>query len=67
MKKLYKDKGLIVGIIIGLAGGVFGNLLVTSMYRMIDKIPHGKNTLTFFVGLIGFIVILVLLFKALKK
>jgi len=67
MKKLVKDKGLILGLIIGLVGGVMGNLFVASIYRMIDKVPAGHNVLTFFIGLIAYIVIIWLLFRALKK
>ncbi len=66
MKNLKNNKGLIIGLIIGLAGGVTGNILVTSMYRAIDKNPIGFNWLTFAVSAIFFGIIIKLLFKNLK-
>lgn len=47
----------------GLAGGIFGNVWVTSLYRMIDGGYRGNNVLVFIVGLIGFSIIMILLHK----
>ena len=57
----------IVGLIVGIAGGIFGNILVTSMYRIIDQNPKGHNDITLIFGIIGFFVIICLLFNELRK
>jgi len=62
-----KESHFFRGIIIGLAGGVFGNIFVTSMYRIIDGNTEGHNVLTFLVGLIFFIIIMAILFYKLDR
>ncbi len=51
------DQKLIFGVVLGLLGGLMGNILVTSMYRMIDGVQAGYNCSTFVVGLFLFLVI----------
>ncbi len=42
-----RTKEFFAGTIVGPAGGIFGNILVTSMYRMIDGEQRGNNALLF--------------------
>ncbi len=60
-------KYFIAGTIIAIAGGIFGNMFVTSMYRVIDGNPRGHNLLTVILGFVGFILIIWIAFNKLKK
>jgi len=60
-------KYFIAGTIIAIAGGIFGNIFVTSMYRVVDGNPKGYNLLTLIVGFVVFILITWIAFNKLKK
>ena len=60
-------KYFIEGTIIAIAGGIFGNIFVTSMYRVVDGNPKGYNLLTLIVGFVVFILITWIAFNKLKK
>lgn len=64
--KEHKNEGMGLGIIIGLAGGVMGSILVTSMYRFIDGAERGLNELTFYTAAAGFFLILFLIYRSFK-
>jgi len=49
------------GILVGILGGVIGSLLVTSMYRWVDKEKKGFNGWTFIVTTISLIIIILIL------
>ncbi len=57
-----EDAKLLAGIAIGLAGGIFGSIFVTSMYRCIDGCANW-DLATFFVALIFFIVIMLVILR----
>lgn len=56
MKKLSEE--FFIGILVGLCGGILGDLFVTSLYRIIDKTPGGYNELTFVIALISLITVI---------
>ena len=60
-------KYFIAGTIIAIAGGIFGNIFVTSIFRVVDGNPKGHNLITLIVGFVGFILILLIAFNKLKK
>lgn len=62
-----KNKELIIGAILGVFAGTFGNIWVTALYRIIDKNPNGHNGFTFFIGLLCFVVFLWILYMAINR
>ncbi len=57
---------VLAGVFLGLLLGIVGNILVTSMYRFIDKVSTSLislNGLTFIVSFIATILIGVILYK----
>ncbi|MBI2658383.1 hypothetical protein HYX08_06860 [Candidatus Woesearchaeota archaeon] len=60
-------KYFVSGTLVGIAGGIFGNILVNSMYRFIDQNPRGHNLITLIVGFIGFILVILVAYMKLRK
>ena len=54
---------LSLGIIIGLLGGIAGNILVTVTYRLVDKNPNGNNWIDLSLSIFIIILIVVIFWK----
>ena len=67
LHNVHENPSLFAGIIIGLLGGILGNLLVFSAHDIIDSISAGNNWIIFVVAFGGFIVVIWFLFSMLRK
>lgn len=75
--KIQYNKEFYVGLIFGISTGIVGNMWVTSLYRLLDKFGEKNinilnfvvdvDILIFFIGLIGFSLIVWMLFRELKS
>lgn len=62
-----KSSNLIIGVIFGIIGGLFSNIFVVALYRIIDNNSNGNNELTFYFGLFGLAIFLLLLYILIRR
>ncbi len=67
MHNVHENPSLFAGIIIGLLGGVLGNLFVLSSQGFMNTLSIGNEFLILAVSLGGFVVVIWFLFSLLRK